>query len=184
MTANAAQANVPWQKVRFCIIHLFCDSACCMADKVPREVRSHMMSRIRSRGNEGTEKRMIEIFRTHGIVGWRRGLNLPGRPDFAFRTERVAVFVDGCFWHCCPQHGSQPASNTWYWEPKLRRNVDRDRAADAALGLAGWTVIRFWEHESIESAVAEVVGILAGGSTQPFTRSATEPDRTLCGGGP
>ena len=60
------------------------------------------------------------------------------RPDIAFTARRVAVFVDGCFWHCCPQHGTQPANNTWYWEPKLARNVERDRAADAALAAAGW----------------------------------------------
>lgn len=84
------------------------------------------------------------------------------RPDIVFTARKVAVFVDGCFWHCCPEHGSQPAANVWYWEPKLRRNVDRDRAADAALGAAGWTVIRFWEHESIEAAVATVVGVISG----------------------
>ena len=85
------------------------------------------------------------------------------RPDIVFTARKVAVFVDGCFWHCCPEHGTQPAANTWYWEPKLRRNVDRDRAADAALGEAGWTVIRFWEHESIDAAVAGVVDVLDGG---------------------
>jgi len=82
------------------------------------------------------------------------------RPDIVFTARRVAVFVDGCFWHCCPEHGSQPAANSWYWEPKLRRNVERDRAADAALGDAGWTVIRLWEHESLEGAIATVVGVL------------------------
>ena len=82
------------------------------------------------------------------------------RPDIVFTARRVAVFVDGCFWHCCPDHGSQPASNTWYWEPKLRRNVERDRAADAALGAAGWTVVRLWEHESLEGAIAAVVGVV------------------------
>jgi DNA mismatch endonuclease (patch repair protein) len=79
------------------------------------------------------------------------------RPDIVFTARRVAVFVDGCFWHCCPEHGSQPAANTWYWEPKLRRNVERDRAADAALDQAGWTVIRLWEHESLDAAIGAVV---------------------------
>jgi DNA mismatch endonuclease, patch repair protein len=83
------------------------------------------------------------------------------RPDIAFTARRVAVFVDGCFWHCCPDHGSQPANNTWYWEPKLARNVERDRAADAALAAAGWSVVRIWEHESLEAAVAAVVAVLA-----------------------
>src|ERR1700678_2286904 len=79
------------------------------------------------------------------------------RPDIVFTARRVAVFVDGCFWHCCPEHGSKPASNTWYWEPKLARNVERDRKADQALGQAGWTVIRLWEHESLDAAVTAVI---------------------------
>ena len=87
------------------------------------------------------------------------------RPDIAFTARRVAVFVDGCFWHCCPEHGSQPANNTWYWEPKLARNVERDRAADAALAAAGWNVVRVWEHESVEAAVAAVVAVLAASGT-------------------
>lgn len=83
------------------------------------------------------------------------------RPDIVFTARRVAVFVDGCFWHCCPEHGTQPASNTWYWEPKLRRNVERDRAADAALDAAGWTVVRLWEHEALDAAVAAVAGAVS-----------------------
>ncbi len=91
------------------------------------------------------------------------------RPDIVFTARRVAVFVDGCFWHCCPQHGTQPASNTWYWEPKLRRNVERDRAADTALDAAGWTVVRLWEHEALDEAVAAVIGVV------PKPRSAGPP---------
>jgi DNA mismatch endonuclease, patch repair protein len=83
------------------------------------------------------------------------------RPDIAFTARRVAVFVDGCFWHCCPQHGTKPANNTWYWAPKLARNVERDRAADAALMAAGWQVVRVWEHESLEGALGAVISALA-----------------------
>jgi DNA mismatch endonuclease (patch repair protein) len=79
------------------------------------------------------------------------------RPDIAFTAKRVAVFVDGCFWHCCPEHGSQPANNTWYWQPKLARNVERDKSADDALAAAGWDVVRIWEHESLDAAVAAVI---------------------------
>src|SRR5438445_12809478 len=79
------------------------------------------------------------------------------RPDIAFTAKRVAVFVDGCFWHVCPEHGTKPAANTWYWGPKLARNVERDRAADAALVAAGWQVVRTWEHESLGAAVAVVL---------------------------
>ena len=82
------------------------------------------------------------------------------RPDIAFTARRVAVFVDGCFWHACPEHGTKPASNTWYWGPKLTRNVERDRAADAALLAAGWQVVRVWEHVPLDAAVAAVIAAL------------------------
>jgi len=89
------------------------------------------------------------------------------RPDIAFTARRVAVFVDGCFWHCCPEHGSKPAVNVGYWDPKLRRNVERDRAADAALAAAGWAVVRIWEHESVADAVAAVLAALARRPPRP-----------------
>jgi DNA mismatch endonuclease, patch repair protein len=69
------------------------------------------------------------------------------RPDIVFPRARVAVFVDGCFWHSCPQHGQIPRANREYWEPKLARNVERDRENDRALAEAGWTALRFYEHE-------------------------------------
>ena len=90
-------------------------------------------------------------------------LDLPERrvrPDIAFTARKVAVFVDGCFWHACPEHGSKPAVNQGYWNPKLLRNVERDRAADAALELAGWQVVRLWEHVPLDDAVAAVVTAL------------------------
>jgi DNA mismatch endonuclease (patch repair protein) len=97
------------------------------------------------------------------------------RPDIAFTARRVAVFVDGCFWHVCPEHGSQPSSNTWYWGPKLARNVERDRAADAALDAAGWEVVRIWEHVPLDAAVAAVVTALtARGAVIPRPRPAAE----------
>jgi DNA mismatch endonuclease, patch repair protein len=89
------------------------------------------------------------------------------RPDIAFTARRVAVFVDGCFWHACPEHGSKPAANTWYWGPKLQRNVERDRAADAALAAAGWEVVRIWEHEAVDAAVAAVIAALARSGAGP-----------------
>jgi DNA mismatch endonuclease (patch repair protein) len=66
----------------------------------------------------------------------------------AFPPARLAVFVDGCFWHACPEHGNQPRANTDYWRPKLARNVARDRAVDEALAEADWHVLRAWEHEA------------------------------------
>jgi DNA mismatch endonuclease (patch repair protein) len=88
-------------------------------------------------------------------------LDLPSRrvrPDIAFTSRKVAVFVDGCFWHACPDHGSKPKNNDWYWSPKLAKNVERDRAADNALTQAGWTVVRLWEHVPLADAVALVIG--------------------------
>ena len=83
------------------------------------------------------------------------------RPDVVFTRARVAVFVDGCFWHCCPEHGKQPRKNTDYWAPKLARNVDRDRDQNDSLIAAGWTVIRVWEHEEVEVAYQIVREALA-----------------------
>ena len=82
------------------------------------------------------------------------------RPDIAFTARKVAVFVDGCFWHACPEHGSKPRANEWYWSPKLTKNVERDRINDAALILAGWTVVRLWEHVPLDEAVTTVITAL------------------------
>lgn len=82
------------------------------------------------------------------------------RPDVVFTARKVAVFVDGCFWHCCPEHGRQPSVNSQYWSPKLQRNVERDRLADSALSDDGWSVVRIWEHEALEDAVGQVIAAL------------------------
>lgn len=74
------------------------------------------------------------------------------RADIVFVTARVAVFVDGCFWHRCPTHGTSPRSNSSYWTAKLDNNVARDRRNDQALLAAGWTVVRVWEHEPVGDA--------------------------------
>ena len=87
------------------------------------------------------------------------------RPDIAFTARKVAVFVDGCFWHACPDHGSKPRANEWYWSPKLIKNVERDRVNDAALILAGWTVVRLWEHVPLDQAIAAVVTALTANGT-------------------
>lgn len=85
---------------------------------------------------------------------------LPGmsrrRGDVVFTRVRLAVFVDGCFWHACPLHATTPAARRTWWEDKLRRNVERDRDTDARLKQQGWRVMRFWEHED-PVAAAEAV---------------------------
>ena len=106
--------------------------------------RSRLMSRIKSKGT-GPEMAL-----RRGL--WREGLRYRvqygrERIDIAFPGKKVAVFVDGCFWHSCPIHGNMPKSNAGYWKPKLEKNAERAAAKDARLHDAGWTVVHFWEHE-------------------------------------
>jgi DNA mismatch endonuclease (patch repair protein) len=116
-----------------------------MADVFTKAKRSAVMSLIRSRGNRATELRLIALMREYGITGWRRNAPVFGRPDFVFHSERVAVFVDGCFWHGCPRHATKPATRAAWWKAKLARNAQRDRSVTRALRASGWTVLRIWE---------------------------------------
>jgi DNA mismatch endonuclease (patch repair protein) len=79
------------------------------------------------------------------------------RPDIVFTRARIAVFVDGCFWHSCPLHGRAPKSNVAYWTPKLEANRARDVRVDTALASEGWAVVRIWEHENVDAAADVVV---------------------------
>lgn len=98
--------------------------------------------------------------------GYRYRVNhpLPGLPrrraDLTFTANRVVVFVDGCFWHGCPEHGTSPRNNGEWWGEKLSRNVARDHETDTILTAAGWTVVRIWEHEQPEVAVQRVIEVL------------------------
>jgi DNA mismatch endonuclease (patch repair protein) len=118
-----------------------------MSDVFTRDKRSAVMARIRGSGNKDTELRMISIFRAHRITGWRRNFGAPGRPDFVFVSKKVAVFVDGCFWHGCPKHATWPKQNAEFWRTKILGNQRRDRAVGRLLKKAGWRVVRIWEHE-------------------------------------
>lgn len=88
------------------------------------------------------------------LVGLRR------RADIVFRRHKVAVFVDGCFWHRCPEHGTVPRANRQWWIDKLDANVVRDRATDDALRRESWTVVRIWEHEDPSKAAARIARAL------------------------
>lgn len=89
------------------------------------------------------------------------------RVDVAFPKRRLAVFVDGCFWHGCPDHGNSPRSNVGYWLPKLRRNIERDREVDELLTGAGWSLLHVWEHEPPTDAAARVATALAQPPVDP-----------------
>jgi DNA mismatch endonuclease (patch repair protein) len=118
-----------------------------MADVFTTAKRSAVMAAIRGKGNKDTELRMMALFRAHGIAGWRRSQAVFGKPDFVFRKERVAVFVDGCFWHRHPgcKFACMPKSRREFWLPKFAKNVERDRLVTRTLRKAGWTVLRVWE---------------------------------------
>lgn len=105
------------------------------------------MSHVKSHGNKSTEIRLIKIFKDNKITGWRRNYPLPGKPDFVFPPKKIVVFVDGCFWHGCPLHGSIPKTKQEFWMKKLNRNMERDKEVNTILSERGWRVIRFWEHE-------------------------------------
>ena len=105
------------------------------------------MARVRSSGNRATELRFIGILRRQKIVGWRRGYPLFGKPDFVFPRARIAVFVDGCFWHGCPRHGEIPADNRNFWKEKIARNIRRDNLVTRKLRIMGWHVFRVWQHD-------------------------------------
>src|SRR5262245_1755761 len=118
-----------------------------MADVFTRTKRSDVMSRIRSRGNRATELRMIALFRENSITRWRRNGRVFGRPDFVFPAEKLAVFVDGCFWH--RHRGCKfayiPKSRLEFWLRKFDNNVKRDKIVTRALRKNGWKVLRIWE---------------------------------------
>ena len=117
-----------------------------MADFLTAPERSALMSLIRGKGNASTELRLIGYLRAAGLKGWRRGSRLPGRPDLVFAAARLAVFVDGCFWHGCPAHHRLPATRRAFWRGKVRANRARDRRVDRELRARGWRVLRIWEH--------------------------------------
>lgn len=118
-----------------------------MPDVFTKAKRSEVMSRIRGSGNRKTELALIAVFRRNHIIGWRRHQQVLGKPDFVFRSMRLAVFVDGCFWHRCPKHCSMPVNNRVFWAKKLETNKLRDRNITKVLQEKGWKVLRIWEHE-------------------------------------
>lgn len=113
-----------------------------------------------NRSESVIERNLRSALHRRGLRFRKHAAPVPGlrcRPDVVFPGARIAVFVDGCFWHRCPEHGSDPRANSAWWRLKLDANVARDRRNDAALAEAGWTVIRLWSHERLEDMVERVV---------------------------
>lgn len=118
-----------------------------MADVFNRQQRSQIMQKVKSRGNRSTEMRLISVFEENGITGWRRNYSVKGHPDFVFLQKRIAIFVDGCFWHGHDCRNTRPADNKEYWDKKRERNIRHDQEITALFEARGWTVIRIWECE-------------------------------------
>lgn len=116
-----------------------------MTDCFKPDERSRIMARIRSHGNLTTELRFMRMMRNYKISGWRRRLNLPGRPDFVFTKHKLCIFIDGDFWHGNPKKFRLPKSNRPYWRKKILGNRDRDHRINKELRGLGWRVLRLWE---------------------------------------
>ncbi len=118
-----------------------------MSDVFSTAKRSKIMMAVKSRNNKTTEIKLLEFFRDHGIKGWRRQYRVKGHPDFVFLSERIAVFVDGCFWHGHDCRNTRPKQHKEYWMAKRQRNTQHDAEVTAAFESRGWIVIRIWECE-------------------------------------
>lgn len=126
-------------------------------DVFSAQKRSEIMKQVRSTGNKTTELKMIEEFKKRGIKGWRRNSKLIGHPDFVFPKLRVAVFVDGCFWHGHDCRNTKPKDHQEYWRAKIVRNQARDKASTERLQRLGYVVIRIWECD-FKKANADKLG--------------------------
>lgn len=130
--------------------------------------RSQNMRAIRSKHSGTTERKLRAALASGGLRGWRMHVKeLSGEPDFYFRGSRLAVFVDGCFWHCCPKCGHIPKTNRSYWKEKLARNKRRDRTNQKLLQKQGVRVIRFWEcqlRENLKGCVKKLTAAVSRGN--------------------
>ncbi|MBR5410517.1 MAG: DNA mismatch endonuclease Vsr [Clostridia bacterium] len=118
-----------------------------MADIFSKEKRSSVMARVKASGNKTTELKLIEYFSANNITGWRRNYKVKGHPDFVFLDRKIAIFVDGCFWHGHDCRNTRPADNADYWNKKREKNIQHDKEITALFERRGWTVIRIWECE-------------------------------------
>lgn len=118
-----------------------------MADVFDSTKRSDIMRCVRSKKNKSTELRLIEIFKQNEIKGWRRNYPVKGHPDFVFLEKKIAVFVDGCFWHGHDCRNTRPEEHKEYWQKKREQNAKHDQEVTAMFESRGWTVLRIWECE-------------------------------------
>ncbi len=161
-------------------------------DRVSKQVRSKMMSSVRSTGNRSTELALGRIMWAAGLRGYRKHWHVDGRPDFAWPSAKVAVFVDGCFWHGCRRCKELPRSNAKFWGDKIEANRRRDRRVTRTLRRAGWAVVRVKEcelrrHTTLQRIAAALNNlgrdnaensVNAGGSKYSLAQSACKKGAT------
>ncbi len=119
-------------------------------DVFDKAKRADIMRRVKSKNNKSTEQKLIQLFYENKITGWRRNYPVKGHPDFVFLKERIAVFVDGDFWHARGHEekpGEQIQTNVSFWSKKLKRNIERDKEVNQALLEIGWLVLRYWDSD-------------------------------------
>ncbi|WP_251493857.1 very short patch repair endonuclease [Otoolea muris] len=121
-----------------------------MADVFDKEKRSEIMRAVKSSKNKSTEEKLIAYFKENKITGWRRNYKVYGKPDFVLPDLRIAIFVDGCFWHGHNCRNTHPEQNKEYWQRKIGRNMARDKEVTDHLERLGWNVIRIWECEFLK----------------------------------
>ena len=140
-------------------------------DHVSPETRSAIMRAVKSRGGRSTEKRLRAALVARGLRGWRmQAVELPGKPDFVFPAQSLAIFVDGCFWHGCPKCYRRPHSRQDYWDAKIKQNPKRDARNRARLRKLGWHVMRIWEHaiaSTLDGVFVRIERMLSGAGFQP-----------------
>jgi DNA mismatch endonuclease (patch repair protein) len=125
-----------------------------MSDNLSPEDRRKTMQAVKGRGTR-LEKRLWAMLAGMGLKGWKKNAEtITGKPDVVFTNRRVAVFIDGCFWHGCPHcERKLPKTNRDYWERKIKRNVELAQLHNEQLQRDGWTVVRIWEHEIADTAM-------------------------------
>jgi DNA mismatch endonuclease, patch repair protein len=142
------------------------------------EVHTRRMQAIRGRGNRTTELKFRALLVSFAVRGWQmHSPSVPGCPDFFFSESKVAVFVDGCFWHGCPRCGHVPGTNRAFWQAKIKRNQERDRITDKKLSRMRILTVRLWEHEIRESARQCVVRVLRAVNRDELKVAMNDPER-------
>ncbi|MEM0143389.1 MAG: very short patch repair endonuclease [Candidatus Micrarchaeia archaeon] len=130
-------------------------------DNLTKQQRTKNMSAIKSKNNKSTEEKFLLFLKQNKITGWRRHpKKYYGAPDFIFQSLKIAVFLDGCFWHKCKIHFKSPKSNLDYWITKIKRNVKRDKEVNSYYKKLGWKVVRIWEHSIKKNKLHRYIKLL------------------------